>query len=157
MGWIKRGLSKVHTIFLKFIPCMTINPGDLLCRHPQKCTERLREPDQESVILIQEEWSGSRKHEPDPGREIRIFWRFLDLYRTSYSYFFFELFVGVLNWRIWKRSRGGYYFVILRPPESYLVWLYRNRRGCVMRNSHFEIAFLAGGPSVSRNNAPRDS
>ena len=48
---------------------------------------------------------------------------------------FFFTFLEFWNWRIWKRSRGGYYFVILRPPESYLVWLYRNRRGCVMRSS----------------------
>ena len=130
---------------------MTINPDHLLCKHPlQKCTERLR--DQRSVNLTKKAWSWSRESDQDQGsmnlnQEERSgsfgdSWTFTGLLiPTSSLSFLLEFW----NWRIWKRSWGGYSCVILRPLESYLVWLYRNQRGCVMRNSSDTV----NGSSVS--------
>ena len=45
---------------------------------------------------------------------VAVLWLFLF---ALYLAFLFEFW----NWRIWEKSRGGYYPVILRPNESYLV------------------------------------
>ena len=95
--------------------------------------------------MIREAWTWPRNRDPDPGRVIRIkeawtwsrkrdqiFWRFLELYKTSYSYFFFELFVGVLKLKNLEKITRG----ILSCHTTYLKFIPSmtniNQIGCVI-------------------------
>ena len=66
------------------------------------------------------------------GRGFRMkrssFRSFAGLFGLLFSYSLSFLLLEFWNWRIREKLRGGYFYVIPRPSDSYLVWLYRRKQ-----------------------------